>query len=406
MPLPRIAVVSPFIDKRHGTERNVAELIRRLAGEYEIHVYSQRVEDVDLRRITWHRIPALPGPHIFAYLWWFAANHLWRWSDRWLRGLAPDLVYSPGINCLDAGAITVHVVFARLLENLREELRFSRHPAKAWPRVLHRRLYYRLIRFLEGFVYRRPNQFLGAVSAKVANDLDHYYGRREKVRVVYTGLDLSWFNPGCREALRSEARDKLGLAENNFALLLIGNGWKNKGLPCLLEAAGSLEDPRLVLLVAGEDDTSPYLGTIQHHHMAGRVHFLPPRPDVESFYAAADAYVGPSLEDSFGQPPAEAMACGLPVIVSRNAGCAEIISHGQDGLILEDPLDVDALSVWIRRLMDDPELRRSLAQNAVRTAQKLSWEINAAEMKALFDQVLRSVEDHRAARGESSFEKK
>ena len=81
MPRPRIAVVSPFIDKRHGTERRVAECVQRLAGEYEIHVYSNRVEDVDLDKITWHRIPALPGPHLFGYLWWFLANHLWRWRD-------------------------------------------------------------------------------------------------------------------------------------------------------------------------------------------------------------------------------------------------------------------------------------------------------------------------------------
>ncbi len=406
MPPPRIAVVSPFIDKLHGTERNVAECIQRLAGEYEIHVYSNRVEDVDLNRITWHRIPALPGPHLFAFLWWVAANHLWRWSDRWLRGLAPDVVYSPGINCLDADAITVHVVFARLLENVRGELRFSRNPPRAWPRVIHRRLYYQLVQFLEGQVYSRPKQFLGAVSQKVAKDLAYYYGRTEKVRVVYTGLDLSWFNPVRRAALRPEARAKLGLAENDFALLLIGNGWKNKGLPSLLDASGILQDAHLVLLVAGEDDASPFQAAIHRHHLARRVHFLPPRRDVEFYYAAADAYVGPSLEDSFGQPPAEAMACGLPVIVSRNAGCAEIISHGEDGLVLEDPRDVRTLAAWIRRLMDDSEFRRGLAENAARTAQKLTWEINAAAMKALFEQARGSMGYQRASRRESSFEKK
>jgi len=249
-PTPHRCCIS-IIDKLHGTERNVAECIQRLAGEYDIHVYSNRVEDLDLNRITWHRIPALPGPHLFAFLWWFAANHLWRWNDRWLRGLAPDVVYSPGINCLDADAITVHVVFARLLENLRGELRLSRNPPRAWPRVIHRRLYYHLVQFFEGQVYSRPNQILGAVSQKVAKDLSCYYGRAEKVRVVYTGLDLSWFNPVRRAALRTEARAKLGLTENTFALLLIGNGWKNKGLPSLLDAAGILQDPRLVLLVAG-----------------------------------------------------------------------------------------------------------------------------------------------------------
>ena len=99
MPRRRIAVVSPFLDRRHGTERRVAEFISRLADQYEFHIYSTRVEDIDLERVIWHRVPQLPGPHLFAYLWWFLANHVWRWRDR-RRGIVPDLVYSPGINCL------------------------------------------------------------------------------------------------------------------------------------------------------------------------------------------------------------------------------------------------------------------------------------------------------------------
>ena len=64
----RIAVVSPFIDKRHGTERPMVECLSRLAADYEFHIYSNRVEDVDLDRIVWHRIPLSPAlicSHIF-----------------------------------------------------------------------------------------------------------------------------------------------------------------------------------------------------------------------------------------------------------------------------------------------------------------------------------------------------
>ncbi len=62
---PRVAVLSPFVDKRHGTERCLAEQIERLSRTFDIHLYSSRVEDVDLTGITWHRVPALPGPHLF-----------------------------------------------------------------------------------------------------------------------------------------------------------------------------------------------------------------------------------------------------------------------------------------------------------------------------------------------------
>src|SRR6266481_4276048 len=91
----RIAVVSPFLDKQHGTERCVAEQIERLARHYDVHLYSGRVEDVDLSGIVFHRVPVLPGPHALAYLWWLAANHLQRLWDRHFRGLKYDLLYSP-----------------------------------------------------------------------------------------------------------------------------------------------------------------------------------------------------------------------------------------------------------------------------------------------------------------------
>lgn len=386
MSRPRIAVVSPFIDKRHGTERRVAECIERLAGDYEIHVYSNRVEDVDLNRIVWHRVPALRGPHLFAYLWWFAANHVWRWSDGWFRNLRPGVVYSPGVNCLDADVISVHVVFARLRESVREEMRLSRNPIKGWPQLIHRRLYYRLIEFLERKIYPDTRLRLAVVSAKVAEDLHRYYGRTDHVLVVYGGVDVARFNPDCRMRLRSEARKALGLEADDFAILLIGNGWKNKGLQFLLEAVGSLQNSQLVVLVAGRDDPAPYQPLIKRYCLSGRVKFLAPRPDVESFYAAADAYVGPSLEDAFAQPPAEAMACGLPVITSRNNGGAEMISHGVDGLIVENPADCRTLADWVRRLFEDQEFCRRLSENAARTARKFTWEENSAKMKFLFEQ--------------------
>lgn len=406
MARPRIAVVSPFIDKRHGTERRVAECIEHLADAYEIHVYSNRVEDVDLNRIVWHRVPSFPGPHLFAYLWWFAANHVYRSSDVWFRGLRPEVVYSPGINCLDADVISVHVVFARLLQSVREEMRLSRNPVKVWPQLIHRRIYYRLIQFLERKIYPSASCRIGVVSAKVAGDLCCFYGRTDRVQVVYGGLDLARFNPERRLDLRAEARKALELEVSDFAILLIGNGWKNKGLHFLLEAVGTLQDPRLVILVAGQDNPAPYHHLIERSCLSGKVKFLTPRADVEFFYAAADAYAGPSLEDAFAQPPAEAMACGLPVITSRNNGGAEMISHRVDGLILENPADSRTLADWIRRLFQDEEFRSSLSRNAARTARKFTWEENAAKMKLLFEQSRQDKRTHCASRREALAQRK
>src|ERR1700688_3703161 len=110
----RLAVVSPFLDRQHGTERCIVEQIEYFLRQpgCEIHIYSQSVRDLEIVRsrgfwvsppspgkAIWHRIPGLPGPHLLNYLWWYFANQAVRWYHRKFRGLRFDLVFSPGINC-------------------------------------------------------------------------------------------------------------------------------------------------------------------------------------------------------------------------------------------------------------------------------------------------------------------
>jgi UDP-glucose:(heptosyl)LPS alpha-1,3-glucosyltransferase len=125
------------------------------------------------------------------------------------------------------------------------------------------------------------------------------------------------------------------------------------------------------------------------------VAFLPPRPDVEFYYSAADAYVSPALEDSFGLPPLEAMACGLPVIVSGRAGVSEVVTDGVDGLVLKDPNDVASLAKLISQLHENPALRQTMGENAARTARRYTWERNAEQLGQLFQEVLRRKEIER-----------
>jgi glycosyltransferase involved in cell wall biosynthesis len=388
MPPVRIAVVSPFIDKRHGTERRIAEWIARLPADYEIHIYSQRVEDVDLTRMRWHKIPKLPGPHLFNFLWWLAANHLWRWWDARMRGLRPDLVYTAGTNCWNADLISVHIVFAEFVRMSQHELSFLGNPARFWPRLAHRWLYYRLIISLEREMYTSPATRLILIARKTAEDLKRHYGLAGSFPVVYIGLDKEIFNPELRLRNRQAARAQLGLGDDVFALVLVGNDWKKKGLVNLIEALAQLKDLPLVLVVAGKDDAAPYQNRLRELGLDGKVKFCPPRADVQWYYAAADVYVGPSLEDTFAQPPAEAMACGLPVITTATNGTAEIMTDGVDGLVLQDPNDVAGLAQRIRRLYEHPEERERMAARAAVTAAEYTWDRNGVEMRAIFADAL------------------
>jgi hypothetical protein len=170
----RIAVISPFVDKKHGTERCLAELIERLVCEYqcEIHLYAQHVEDVTVERmrkgsnpqgpgIRWHKVLSIPGPHLVRYIWWFAANTLLRWWHRRSGKVSPDLLFSPGINAWDVEVVHVHIVFEEFYQRVKNQLRFRSTPPLSWPVLLHRRLYYGLVGWnyksilRNGFSWRR-----------------------------------------------------------------------------------------------------------------------------------------------------------------------------------------------------------------------------------------------------------
>jgi glycosyltransferase involved in cell wall biosynthesis len=386
---PRLAVVSPFLDKSYGTERTVIEWLSHMPDAFEVHIYSQRIEDLALDQFVWHRIPTIPGPGLIGFLWWFAANHASRAWDRRMRGLKYDLVYSPGINCFDADVISVHIVFAEFLRQAKLELEFGKNHILSWPRLLHRRVYYSLITALERRIYTNPQTFLVLYAKKTARDLERFYGRHDRLPVLYLGLDHQVFNPSRRMALRDNARQQLGIANHRFSLLLVGNDLRKKGISVLLHALRDLSELPIDLLIVSREDPMPFRTIARSMALDGRLQFLPPRKDIEFYYAAADAYVGPSLEDTFALPPAEAMACGLPIIVSTENGTSEIVTHETDGLILKDSSDSRTLAAMILRLFEDAELRARLSENASKTARQYTWERNGLDLARIFEEVLR-----------------
>ena len=124
--------------------------MERLADDFEIHLYSSRVEDLDLSKVTWHRVSVPPAPHLIRYLWFLTANSFSRWRDRRFRGLVADILYSPGVNCLKPDVVSVHALFSNVRRKLANSLALRNNSITAWPVVLHRRIYYRLAEYLEG----------------------------------------------------------------------------------------------------------------------------------------------------------------------------------------------------------------------------------------------------------------
>ena len=277
---PILAVVSPFIDKQHATERCLAEQIERLSDSFEIHIYSGRVEDLAPNSAVWHRVRLIPGPEILRFVWWMAANTAARWWHRVL-GFRPAAVYTAGVNCFDADAISVHILFSDYLERARRALEFKRNPPKNWARLAHRRAYYRLISILEKQIYKNPRTALTAISEKTRNDIYQYCRRAGPIDVAYYGINLKQFSPEGVSLQRASARRALHLEDRAFCVLLIGNALRKKGLPALLQAASAARVENLRIVVVSSEKTAEYEPLIRDLGLSATVEFFPLRRDVE-----------------------------------------------------------------------------------------------------------------------------
>ncbi len=172
-------------------------------------------------------------------------------------------------------------------------------------------------------------------------------GRQTRVRVAYNAVDASQFNPGVIE--RREARRRLSLDMHAPLIGVVAQLTPWKGQRDAIETLKLLRatHPMAQLLLVGEAkftngsaryDNRDYLRSLRREisesSLSGAVHFLGERSDLPQVLRALDVLLVPSWEEPFGRTVIEAMAMELPVIATNLGGPAEIISSGQDGILL------------------------------------------------------------------------
>lgn len=194
-----------------------------------------------------------------------------------------------------------------------------------------------------------------------AEIMQHFDIAEDKLRVIYSGVDLDAFHPRLKDQYRQTVRARLGIPEHVTLFLFVGSGFERKGLAAALRALPS----NAYLAVAGHDRRAlDYTRLAAQLGIADRVRFLGPQQDVKPYYGAADALVLPTLYDPFPNVALEALACGLPIITSTKCGAAELLAH--TGLIV-DALDIPALCTAMTALLDQHR-RAALGEQARRLA--------------------------------------
>lgn len=227
-----------------------------------------------------------------------------------------------------------------------------------------------------------------AISGVVKDDLMRVYGIPEKdITVILDGVDTARFHPGLRVVHRIPIRAAFGIRPDARCALFIGNCFRRKGLECLLRAAAVSRDPGLHILVVGSDpDQTRYRRLAARLGIAARVTFAGLQPEPERFYGAADLLVLPAVQEAFGNVVLEALASGIPVVLSRSAGAAEIVKGELSAGLLANVLDPEECAVRIGDVLSREPC--ALAECARKTAEACSVDVHIDKTEAVFQEVL------------------
>lgn len=369
----RVAVLNrQFKPTGGGAERYSIAMVEALAQRHEIHVFAQDIEH-HWPGVTYHRVPCFfRRPRWINQLWFAMAT----WSMT-RRGY--DLVHSHE-NTWHGMVQTVHVVplkyglFHGKL-GLRRTLQWLQVITS--PRLL-------VYLALERARYARPRQIV--VASQAVHDIMLEWHPRTNGRLTVITPGIHAVSPA-RDALeKTSARRQLGLPEHGRCVLFVGNDFLKKGLPTLLQAMQHLP-PEDFLAVVGPKAQKAFVEKDATYLLVKeRVHFIGSLPDVAPAYRAADCLAHPTLEDTFAMVVLEAMASGVPVVVSqkRYCGISALIQDGTQALLISDPRDSTQVAQSLMRVLTDDGLRLQLQGNAREFAGAFLWSRLARQQEALY----------------------
>jgi UDP-glucose:(heptosyl)LPS alpha-1,3-glucosyltransferase len=369
--IPRkIAVVVPKYGLVGGGERFVSEVTERLAlnENFEIHVFANRWVS-NSKRIKFHKVffvrfPRFLRPLCFAWL-----------VRSMINRMDIDLVHSHDW-ILKGDVFSVHSI-----------------PHAGWVRDIRKKLpsLFDWVRIaIERRAIRNGNStyFLPVSSIAIEAFRREYATLPGQWQIVHPGVDVTRFSSPDRDACRAEIRERYGIGAEDLLLLFVGMNFEVKGLDTIIAALAKARttkpDANIRLLVVGRGDEKKYgkiaksLGVADSVIFAGIQH-----AGLERIYRAADVFTLFSAFDTFGMVVLEAMAAGLPVIVSPNVGAKDLVEEGVNGFVLPDFSDEDIAADRMALLLN-VERRKAMGAAAQLKAGTHTWERLADEITKVY----------------------
>jgi glycosyltransferase involved in cell wall biosynthesis len=246
------------------------------------------------------------------------------------------------------------------------------------PYALYQRLYTWLNSRWEKQAFLRATRVI-AVAKGVAGELAALGVPAQRIHVIYNGVDTEQFCPG------ESDRASFGLPSDVPLALFVGDiRTPRKNLETVLRAL--VLAPEIHLAVAGSVAGSPYPELARTLGVSQRVVFLDKVSRIPELMRAVDLFVFPSRYEAHPLVVLEAMASGLPAIVSGNFGAEDFLGDG--GETLKDPNDVTAMGTIMNELVHNPARRRTMALAGRERALAMQWSTMAATYLEVYKKLL------------------
>ncbi|MHB0965420.1 MAG: glycosyltransferase [Bellilinea sp.] len=250
-------------------------------------------------------------------------------------------------------------------------------------------------------ILKLADRIVAATLAEQAQLEFLYHADAGKVAVIPPGVDTSRFYP----IPKDEAKAAIDLPVDAQMILFVGRIEPLKGVDTLMQALAYIQStnnldccPHYLAIIGGDPEVSDQsldqemtrIKALSAELGLGDIVLFLGKRSQESlpyYYSAADVVVVPSHYESFGMVALEAMACGTPVVASQVGGLAFLVQDGVTGFVVPNG-EPELLGQHLIEIILDPELRARLGAQGAEIARGYSWEIIAARIMALYNDLL------------------
>lgn len=371
----KIALVHKRLELRGGTERVLYRTAEGLRDRgHEIHLFCGRFLIPPPEGVFAHRVPCISWPRTarllsFAFL-----------SPKFIAQFSCDAVMS-------FDHITRQDVYRSGGGPHRLFIKKMAQDQGGWKALWYRiSPYHRALLIIEKWqMSAAGSRKIIAVCQQVKREIvDTYRVPESQVVVIHNGVDHERFHPHRRSKEGKQIRSELGIPADCPVVLFVGTGFRRKGLDRLLRLWNDRELEGVCLLVVGNDSR---LSSYRKRWSRKEVVFVGPQLHVESYYAAANLFVLPSIQEAFGNVVLEALASGLPVITVAGVGPTDKMEGELREGILGDPDDPIDLKTKILQFLH-PARWSSLSQQARQLAEEFSWQRYLEEVENCLGNIL------------------